>query len=111
MTRDTGRDLRIVIRTPDRVVVDTVATHVEVEDTLGRFVVDDLSPNLAALTPSEVTVVRRDGSRVSVQVGWGTLTAVGTEARLIVDRAAVTAVALPASAPSRVTEPPMPLAV
>jgi len=87
---DSTKDIRIVIRTADELVVDTFASTIEVEDAMGRFSVTVDEAALAAITPSVVVLRRRDGSEVLVDVGWGTLTAVGSEARIVVDRAEAT---------------------
>ncbi len=87
---DSTKDIRIVIRTHEETVVDTFAASIEVEDRMGRFVVNADEAALAAITPSNLILRRRDGSEVIVTVGWGTLTAVGHEARIVVDRADAT---------------------
>jgi len=87
---DSTKDIRIVIRTHEETVVDTFVSSVEVEDTMGRFIVTADEPTLAAITPCNLVLRRRDGSEVIVSVGWGTLTAIGSEARIVVDRAAAT---------------------
>jgi F0F1-type ATP synthase epsilon subunit len=83
-------DLRVVIRTPSSLLLDTTASELEVEDQLGRFtVVAGGDPALAALVPSELTVRHADGSELRVQISWGSLTAVGNQARLIVESAEI----------------------
>jgi F0F1-type ATP synthase epsilon subunit len=83
-------DLRVVIRTPTASVIDTHVTALEVEDALGRFtVVADGEPALAALVPTELVLRKRDGGEIRVEVGWGSLTAVGHQARIVVDSAKV----------------------
>lgn len=93
MERNNGNDLRVVIRTLSHEVLDTHAAELEVEDNLGRFTVTaDGDPALAALVPSEIALRRRDGGEIRVRVGWGTLTAAGGQARLVVHDADVTVV-------------------
>src|SRR5262245_16477099 len=84
MIFDSAHDIRVVIRTPWELLLDTVAMEVEVEDTQGRFTLRAGDAELAALVPSSVIVRRRDGSEIHVDVTWGSLTAVGNEARLVV---------------------------
>ena len=83
-------DLRVVIRTPGAAVIDTRVTELEVEDALGRFsIVAGGDPALAALVPSELVLRKRDGGEIRVEVSWGSLTAVGHQARIVVESARV----------------------
>jgi F0F1-type ATP synthase epsilon subunit len=87
---DSVKDMRVVIRTPEGGVVDTRATELEVEDQLGRFVVQaDGEPALAALVPGDIVLRKRDGSETRIAAGFGTLVAVGHEARVVVHEARV----------------------
>jgi F0F1-type ATP synthase epsilon subunit len=93
MENKNDNDLRVVIRTLSEHLLDTYASELEVEDNLGRFTVTaDGDPALAALVPSEITLRKRDGGEIRVRVGWGTLTAAGGQARLVVHDADVTVV-------------------
>lgn len=93
MEHDNGNDLRVVIRTLSDHVLDTQAQELEVEDNLGRFTVTaNGEPALAALVPSELVLRKHDGGEIRVRVGWGTLTAVGGQARLVVHDADVTVI-------------------
>jgi hypothetical protein len=83
---DDMNDLRVVIRTPNSLLLDAIASELEVEDQLGRFtVVAGGEPALAALVPSTLVVRKADGSEIRVQITWGSLTAVGNQARMIVE--------------------------
>lgn len=84
MIFDSAHDLHVVIRTAHTVLLDTIATELELEDQLGRFTLRSGEPSLAALIPSEVVVRRRDGSEARVDVTWGSLTAVGSQVRIVV---------------------------
>lgn len=98
---NSAHDLRVVIRKLDEEIVDTRATSIEVEDALGRFTVTaDGAPALASLVPSTIVVRKRDGSEVHVEGSYGTLTAAGGQARIILREAAL-----------RRVDPPMKVAV
>jgi F0F1-type ATP synthase epsilon subunit len=87
---DSGKDLRVVVRTPAGGVVDMRVTQLEVEDQLGRFVIKaDGEPALAALVPANLVLRKRDGSETHIAAGFGTLIAVGHEARIVVHEAKV----------------------
>ena len=85
---NSAQDLRVVVRTASKSVVDTSATEVEVEDTLGRFVITAQGePALTALVPSEVVVRKRDGSEIHLSINWGSLVFVGNQVRIVADEA------------------------
>lgn len=87
---DSTQDLRVVIRTPTSAVLDIHVTSIEVQDHLGRFEVKvGGDPVLTALVPSDLVLHKRDGGEVHVTVGWGSLTAVGAQARIVVNGARV----------------------
>jgi F0F1-type ATP synthase epsilon subunit len=84
MIFDSAQDLHVVIKTPHAMLLDTVACSVELEDQLGRFSIEGGDAALAALVPSEIVVRRRDGSEARLQITWGSLTAVGSQVRIVV---------------------------
>lgn len=87
---NSAEDLRVVIRTPTAELIDTRATQLEAEDTLGCFTLRaNGSPVLAALVPGELRLLRRDGSEIRVTVSWGSLIAVGHQVRIVVNDARV----------------------
>jgi F0F1-type ATP synthase epsilon subunit len=87
-------DLRVIIRTPDHTALDVHACELEVEDPHGRFIVTAHGDEaLAALVPSTVVVRQRDGHEIHVHVSWGSLTAAGGEARMVVSACSVVHVA------------------
>lgn len=87
---NSAHDLRVVIRKLDEEILDVRATALEVEDALGRFeVTADGAPALASLVPSTIVIRKRDGSEVRVTSSWGTLTAAGGQARIVVREASI----------------------
>ncbi|RLB63832.1 MAG: hypothetical protein DRI90_05970 [Deltaproteobacteria bacterium] len=87
---NSAEDLRVVIRTPSAELIDTRAIQLEGEDTLGRFTLRGKGdPVLAALVPSELRLLKRDGSEIHVTVSWGSLIAVGQQVRIVVNDAQV----------------------
>ena len=89
---DSYRDVRVVIRTTNRVLVDCRAAKLEVEDARGRFTLDAASPaTMVAVVPSDILVHKRDGSCLRIHVSWGSLTAVGSQIRIIARDAHVVA--------------------
>ncbi len=88
---DSTQDLRLVLRTPSRTLLDTRVCWLQVEDHLGRF---DLSvnsdPALAALVPSTLCMGKRDGSELLVEISWGTLAKAGDQVRVVVRDARIT---------------------
>jgi F0F1-type ATP synthase epsilon subunit len=85
---NSAQDLRVVVRTPTKSVLDTSATDIEVEDTLGRFVITaQAEPALTALVPSEVVVRKRDGSEIHLSISWGSLVFVGNQVRIVAEQA------------------------
>lgn len=82
--------LRVVLRTPSKVLLVTRVSEIEAEDAAGRFVARvDGAPVLTALGPSDVVLRKRDGSELRAHVAWGTLVKIGHELRVIVDDAEV----------------------
>jgi F0F1-type ATP synthase epsilon subunit len=76
------------VRTPNKAVLDTSATEIEVEDALGRFVISaQADPALTALVPSEVVVRKRDGSEILLTISWGSLVFVGNQVRIVAKQA------------------------
>ncbi len=85
-----NKDVRVVLRTSNRILVDCHAVHLEVEDARGRFGIDSRTdPTMVALVPSELVVHKRDGSQLRVQVSWGSLTSVGNQVRIVARKARV----------------------
>ncbi len=81
---NSAHDYRVVVRTPTRAVLDTSATEIEVEDTLGRFTISSKDePVLAALVPCQVVVRKRDGSEIHLTISWGTLVVAGNQVRIV----------------------------
>ncbi len=87
---DSTKDLRVVLRTPSSLLLDTRASSVEAEDHLGRFELRvDSDPALAALVPSTLCIRKRDGSELLVEVSWGSLAKAGDQVRLVVREARI----------------------
>jgi hypothetical protein len=87
---DSMKDVRVVIRTPWAHVLDTRAIELEVADTHGAHMLRaDREPQLLALVPGEIVLRRRDGTEIHVTVSWGSLTAMGRQIRIVVERAKV----------------------
>ncbi len=85
---DSHKDLRVVIRTPEAAILDTRAREVEVEDVVGRFTLRaDEEDALSALIPGEIVIRKRDGSELHLDVGYGSLTKLGSQARIVVKHA------------------------
>ena len=84
-----AEDFHLIVRTPHRLLLDTICSQIEVEDHMGRFDVVPGEPALAALVPSEIVVRRRDGSEAHLDISWGSLTAVGRQVRIIVENATI----------------------
>jgi F0F1-type ATP synthase epsilon subunit len=84
MIFDSAQDIHVVIKTPNALLLDTVACAVDLEDQLGRFTIEGGDAALAALVPSEIVVRRRDGSEARIDITWGSLTAVGNQVRIVV---------------------------
>ena len=89
MTIDSAQDIHVVIQTPQTLLLETIARELEVEDQLGRFILHSGDAALAALVPSRIVVRRGDGSEAHVDVTWGSLTAVGSQVRIVVRSGAV----------------------
>jgi F0F1-type ATP synthase epsilon subunit len=84
MTNHSPPSIHVVVQTPYAVLLDTVASELELEDQLGRFTVRSGDAALAAIVPSEIVVRRHDGSEAHIDVSWGSLTAVGSQVRIVV---------------------------
>lgn len=85
---DSHKDLRVVIRTPYETILDTRACEVELEDAAGRFTLRaDGEAALTALIPGDLVIRKRDGSELHLVVGYGSLVALGGQARIVVRHA------------------------
>lgn len=85
-----AQDLHLIVRTPHRLLLDTICTQIEVEDHMGRFMIEPGEPALAALVPSEIVIKRPGGGEARLAVSWGSLTAVEGQVRIIVENATIT---------------------
>jgi F0F1-type ATP synthase epsilon subunit len=87
---NSAKDLRVVICTPDRRVLDVPAIELEVEDAVGRFTLTaNGDPALAAVVPSTMILRKRDGSELHIEVTWGSLTAASGQVRVVVNDCSV----------------------
>ena len=85
---DSKHDVRVVLRTTNKILSDSYATSIEVEDARGRFTVDATTkPTMVALVPSEILIHKRDGSQLRARVSWGSMTAVGNQVRIVAENA------------------------
>ena len=85
---DSKHDVRVVLRTTNKILSDSYATSVEVEDARGRFTVDATTkPTMVALVPSDILIHKRDGSQLRARVSWGSMTAVGNQVRIVAKNA------------------------
>jgi F0F1-type ATP synthase epsilon subunit len=84
MIYDSTKDIHVIVQTPHAVLLDCVASELDVEDQLGRFTVRHGEPALAALVPSEIVIRRRDGGELRIDATWGSLTAVGKQVRIVI---------------------------
>jgi hypothetical protein len=83
-------DLRVVIRTPSAAILDARVTQLETEGRDGRIVVRAGSePTMMGLTDTELKLRKSDGSEIMVRVDWGSLVAIGKQARIVVESASV----------------------
>ncbi len=81
-------ELRVVLRTPTELLLDTKVSELEAADLAGRFVVRaDCEPVLTALVPGDIVLRNRDGRELRAAIGFGSCTKVGREVRLIVEHA------------------------
>jgi F0F1-type ATP synthase epsilon subunit len=79
------RDLRVLVVTPSEQIIDTHVEQLEVEDQFGRFIVTSgAEPLMAGLVPGHMVLSRRDGSQIHIKLSYGSLTAVGGQARVVV---------------------------
>jgi F0F1-type ATP synthase epsilon subunit len=87
---NSAHDLRVVVVTPSSQIIDTHVEQLEVEDQFGRFIVTAADgPTMAGLVPSRMVLRRRDGSEIHVKLSYGSLTAVGRQARVVLRDASV----------------------
>lgn len=82
---DSAKDMRVVLRTTDGQLLETVASQVRAPSRQGELVLQrGGSPQLVALVPGEVVLCRRGGGCSYITVDWGSLTAMGNEVRITV---------------------------
>jgi F0F1-type ATP synthase epsilon subunit len=81
-------ELRVVLRTPTELLLDTNVCELEAADLAGRFVVRaDCEPVLTALVPGDIVMRSGDGRELRAAVGFGSCIKVGREVRLVVEHA------------------------
>jgi F0F1-type ATP synthase epsilon subunit len=82
--------LRVVIRTPHRVLLGACASQLSIRDGRGEWVIHPDSPAmLSAIGPGEIVLRKHDGRDLSVSVGCGTVAVLDGEVRCIVTTATV----------------------
>lgn len=83
-------DLRVVVRTPSAAIVDMRVVELEAEGRNGRITVRaNCEPTMAGLVHGELRLRKRDGSEIVVRVDWGSLVAIGHQARIVVESASL----------------------
>ena len=87
---DSAKDMRVVLRTTDGQLLETVASKVCAPSRDGELVLSRGGcPQLVALVPGEVVLYSRGGARTRLLIDWGSLTAMGNEVRITVRSAAI----------------------
>lgn len=85
---NSAEDMRVMLSTPAGRVLDLRVTELELLDQgPGAPLRAGEMPLLTALLPGRLLLRKRDGSEICVLVGWGSLTMVGKQARVVVSRA------------------------
>jgi F0F1-type ATP synthase epsilon subunit len=83
-------DLRVVVRTPSAAVIDCAVTELEVEGPGGPLlIVAGAEPTLLGLAGTDLRLRKRDGTVIGVSVDWGSLVAVGRQARVVAHNAVI----------------------
>jgi len=85
---NSAKDLRVIVRTPTERLFDAHAQSIEGSDGLRSFAIEHDAPAMiTALMPGEIVLRKRDGRRLVLQIGWGSLIAVNNEVRITAGRA------------------------
>ena len=84
------KSLRVVVRTPYRVVLGACASEFLIRDGRGEWLIHHDTPAmLSAIGPGEIVLRKHDGRDVVMTVGSGTVAVIDGEVRCIVTSAQV----------------------
>jgi F0F1-type ATP synthase epsilon subunit len=87
---DSAKDMRVVLRTTDGQLLETVASKIRAPGRHGELLLTrGSSPQMVALVPGELVLNKRHGDTQRILVDWGSLTAMGNEVRITVRHAAI----------------------
>jgi len=87
---NSAEDLRVLLATTTERVLDVRVTELELLDQQpGAPLRVGEAPLLTAVVPGRLLLRKRDGAEICVRLGWGSLTMVGQQVRVVVSRAAL----------------------